>query len=208
MEGWMLLHWLVGFPLGLFIANLAEWLIHKHALHGRGRKKESFWSFHWYEHHGASRKHLMLDPAYESASLLEWNARTKELASLCSGLLLWIPMLVLGIAPGLAAAFIFSAGNYYYRHRRAHRDPEWARRHLPWHVDHHMGADQDANWCVSYPWWDWILGTRQPYVGTAKEEADRARRGAAEESVAHGATDRTSLRSETARSSARRADAS
>jgi hypothetical protein len=24
-----------------------------------------------------------------------------------------------------------------------------------------MGANQDANWCVSYPWFDWILGTRE-----------------------------------------------
>jgi hypothetical protein len=24
-----------------------------------------------------------------------------------------------------------------------------------------MGANQDANWCVSYPWFDWILRTRE-----------------------------------------------
>jgi hypothetical protein len=31
---------------------------------------------------------------------------------------------------------------------------------MPHHYDHHMGSNQDANWCVSYPWFDWILGTR------------------------------------------------
>jgi hypothetical protein len=24
-----------------------------------------------------------------------------------------------------------------------------------------MGPNQDANWCVSYPWFDHVLGTRE-----------------------------------------------
>jgi len=173
-----LLQWSIGIPLALFIANGAEWIIHKRTLHRRGKRKGSFWNFHWYEHHNESRRHDMKDPAYESASLLAWNSRTKELASLASGLLLWIPMFVLtrGLAQALAAGFVYSTANYYYKHRRAHRDPVWARKHLPWHVDHHLGPDQDANWCVTKPWWDWIMGTRQKYVGTEREAADLARR--------------------------------
>jgi sterol desaturase/sphingolipid hydroxylase (fatty acid hydroxylase superfamily) len=57
-------------------------------------------------------------------------------------------------------AVLFSAFNYLYRHRKAHIDVEWGKKHMPHHYDHHMGANQDANWCVSYPWFDWILRTR------------------------------------------------
>jgi hypothetical protein len=39
-----------------------------------------------------------------------------------------------------------------------------------------MALDQDANWCVTWPWFDWILGTRVKYLGTEKELADRQRR--------------------------------
>ena len=40
---------------------------------------------------------------------------------------------------------LFSSAAYYVRYKRAHLDPEWGRRHLPWHVDHHMRPNQDAN---------------------------------------------------------------
>jgi sterol desaturase/sphingolipid hydroxylase (fatty acid hydroxylase superfamily) len=64
---------------------------------------------------------------------------------------------------------------YYTRHKRAHLDPEWAREHLPWHYDHHLGPDQDQNWCVTFPWFDWVVGTRVKYAGTHREVTDRAR---------------------------------
>lgn len=28
------------------------------------------------------------------------------------------------------------------------------------HYDHHMNASQHANWCVTKPWFDYIMGTR------------------------------------------------
>ena len=44
------------------------------------------------------------------------------------------------------------------------------------HYDHHMGADQDANWCVTRPWFDWIMGTRKPYAFTLKETQARLKK--------------------------------
>ena len=67
---------------------------------------------------------------------------------------------------------VWSAVDYYRKHKRSHLDPAWAREHLPWHYDHHMGPDQDANWCVTHPFFDWVLSTRQEYLGTDKERAD------------------------------------
>ena len=50
---------------------------------------------------------------------------------------------------------------YYFVHKKAHLNPEWAKEKLPWHYEHHMGKNQDSNWCVTFPLWDYILGTRQ-----------------------------------------------
>ena len=35
-----------------------------------------------------------------------------------------------------------------------------------------MGPDQDMNWCVTFPLWDYVMGTRVPYKGTEKEQKD------------------------------------
>ncbi len=76
--------------------------------------------------------------------------------------------------PWFTATAVFGAWNYYRCHKRSHLDPEWARENLPWHVDHHMGPDQDANWGVTSPWMDVLMGTRKPYVGTELEAKHRA----------------------------------
>jgi len=169
------LHLLIGIPLGLLFANAFECWFHKYVLHGLGKKKGTFWNFHWYEHHAESRKHDMLDKAYAEPWLGSGlNARTREALSLLGGALVWIPLLP--FIPGFALAALYSTANYYYKHKRAHLDPAWARAHLPWHVDHHLAPNQDANWGVTRPWTDLLLGTREIYLGTARDAADRARR--------------------------------
>ncbi len=168
----------VGIPVSLLLANGIEWFFHKHVLHGPGKRQGNFWNFHWYQHHHESRKHGMPDVAYQEGSLFEWNSRTKELAALAIPVALLIPVLLFGRGVGqvVAAGLIYSAVNYCHVHRRAHRDPVWARKHLPWHVDHHLGPNQDTNWCITKPWFDLIMGTRERYVGTAREAADLAGR--------------------------------
>lgn len=171
---WLLLHFLIGFPLGLVVANFGEWIIHRNLLHKRGKKKGSFWNFHWYDHHAESRKNGMIDPSYRTPWLGGgWNPRTKEATSLLLGAIPWV--VLFPWAPGFCAAALYSSANYYFVHKKAHLDPEWARKHLPWHVDHHMAADQDKNWCVTRPWFDILLGTREKYVGTEAETASRAK---------------------------------
>ncbi|ERS10046.1 MULTISPECIES: hypothetical protein [Marinobacter] len=34
------------------------------------------------------------------------------------------------------------------------------KKAIPWHYNHHMNTNQDANWCVTRPWFDYIMGTR------------------------------------------------
>ncbi len=164
---------MIGFPIGLLYANAGEWFIHRYVLHGRGKRRSSMWSFHFHEHHQASRRNDMVDPDYERP-VFGWHAQGKEFAGLLGLCALHAPLFP--VAPGFTAAVWLSAANYYRWHKRSHEDPEWAREHLPWHYDHHMGPDQDTNWCVSWPWFDWVMGTRVPYVGTEQEKRDRERR--------------------------------
>lgn len=164
---------MIGFPLGILTSNAAEWVIHKYILHGLGRRRKSFWSFHWHEHHKNARHHQNYDPSYER-SVFGWHSQGKEALGLLGLAALHLPLF--RVAPFFTLGVWYSIANYYRVHKRCHRDPAWAREHLPWHVDHHMGPDQDANWCVTRPWFDILMGTRVPYVGTQKEREDIERR--------------------------------
>lgn len=164
---------MLDFFAGLVYANAFEWCAHKFLLHDEGKKKDSFWRFHWAEHHKVVRQNNFYDHNYD-ASLLEWNPQSKEVAALIGAAVLHSPVFL--VAPGFGLATLLSAANYYYVHKKSHQDPEWAREHLPWHYDHHMGPNQDANFCVTFPLFDYIMGTREPYVGTEKELADKKRR--------------------------------
>lgn len=154
---------LKGFIAGLVVANGFEWFAHKYILHGIHRKGQSRYSSvpdsmrsHW-EHHREVRKTDFLDHGYVDG-LKNWRTRN-EVGSLV------IVASVFGLAfypfsKGMTLATLYSAGNYYYIHRRAHLEPDWAMKKIPWHYDHHMNSNQDANWCVTKPWFDYVLGTR------------------------------------------------
>ena len=164
---------MLGFPLGLLYMNLGEWLVHRYVLHGLGRRRDSFWAFHWHEHHKHSRRFAMGDPDYDR-SVFGAHAQGKEAGALVVAALAHLPLI--RRAPWFTAAVLLSIANYYRVHRRSHRDPAWAREHLPWHYDHHMAPNQDANWGVSHDWFDRILGTRERWVGTDGERAQREKR--------------------------------
>ena len=164
---------MLGIPLGLLAANATEWVAHKFVLHGLGRRKESFWSFHWHEHHRASRRNEFHDEHYER-SVFGNHSQGKEALALAIGAVAILPFAKR--APFFVGTLLYSAWNYHRVHRRSHLDPQWARENLAWHYDHHMGPDQDANWCVTRPWFDHLMGTRKPYVGTERETRDLERK--------------------------------
>ena len=85
---------------------------------------------------------------------------TLSLAAVVVGHLPLLPM-----APFFTATVWYSTARYYYIHRKAHLDPHWAKEHVPWHYDHHMGRDQNANWCVTHPFFDIVMGTRKEFIG-------------------------------------------
>jgi hypothetical protein len=151
----MLLH-LLGIPLGLFYCNAGEWFIHKYVLHGLGKSKKSLWSFHWHEHHRLTMKTDFSDPGY-NRSPFGWHAQGKEALGLAVLGLVHLPLLP--FAPLFTCTVFYGIGNYYRVHKKAHQDFNWARKYVPWHVEHHMGRNQNLNWCVTKPWFDHLMGT-------------------------------------------------
>lgn len=142
--------------LGLFYANMWEWIAHKKVFHTLGRKKKSLFSFHWHRHHKLSRRHGFHDEDYNKP----WGSG-KELLGLLFLALIHSPLLF--VFPVFTCTLFYGVFNYYYKHRKGHMNPEWAKKHLRWHYEHHMGKDQNKNFCVTKPWFDWIMGTRVKY---------------------------------------------
>ena len=165
---------MLSFITGILYANAGEWFIHKYLLHEDAKKKDSFWRFHWNIHHKNVRRNHFIDEDYLKPLFAEWNAQSKEAAALVGACLVHLPLLP--FAPGFVSGVCFHAGYYYYVHKKSHLDANWAKENLPWHYDHHIGPDQDKNWCVTFPFFDYVMGTRVPYLGTERERQDREAR--------------------------------
>ncbi|MCB9075439.1 MAG: sterol desaturase family protein [Chitinophagales bacterium] len=163
-----------GFIPGLIFANAFEWYFHKEILHGQGKKKGNFWRFHWAVHHKTVLDENYRDSDYEKDIMESWNPQSKEVASLAVAAVAVAPFFP--IAPGFVSALWLSQYNYYRVHKKSHLDPEWGYKYLPWHYDHHMAPNQDMNWCVTFPLWDYVMGTRLVYKGTEREQFDNQRR--------------------------------
>ena len=152
---------MIGFPIGVLTANAFEWYAHKYLLHGvrtpEGRKSRvpTTMKSHW-AHHKLVRTGGFHDEGYLEG-YANWRTKNEvnSLLLLCAATSVALP-----VAPFFTLGTWYSAGNYFYKHRKAHLNPDWAKAHLPWHYDHHMNANQDANWCVTRPWFDYLMGTR------------------------------------------------
>tara|TARA_A100001011_G_scaffold379364_2_gene445301 strand:+ start:1247 stop:1702 length:456 start_codon:yes stop_codon:yes gene_type:complete len=149
---------MIGFVLGWIYGHLFEWIIHRILHYNRFKKRSSAFSFHFREHHYKSRKNNFEDSSYSGLPIKK-NAAGKEAFALIVVLMLHLPILYL--SKWFFLAIVLSLIEYYYKHRRAHTDREWAKKNLPWHYDHHMGKDQDANFGVRTDWVDIFFGTRK-----------------------------------------------
>jgi len=145
--------------LGIVYAQLLEWVLHKYVLHGKtlGKKPNSPFSFHWRAHHRKSRLFDFYDSDYKG--LPRWDASGKELLALGGLPLLHVPLY--GLSPLFFDTLLCAGATYYFVHRHAHLNPKWALKYLPWHYDHHMGKDQNKNWGVTTPLFDYIFKTRE-----------------------------------------------
>tara|TARA_Y100000296_G_C5164344_1_gene253706 strand:- start:650 stop:1099 length:450 start_codon:yes stop_codon:yes gene_type:complete len=134
--------------LAMILANFYEWWAHKNILHLIGKTKNSFWSFHWSDHHKAcNQNHNRDDKVY-----------IKEILVLILAVAVHFP--VYWLSPVCFFTLVAYAVAYYFVHRKAHKNPTWGKKYLKWHWDHHMGKDQDANWCILFPLFDYVMYTR------------------------------------------------
>ena len=154
---------MIGIPIALLAANGVEWYLHKYALHcvpkeGGGRKSlsEAFMKRHWAHHRRVRLTKYRDDELYAHFNESpDAKAEAAALIKMCA-----VTSLAMPVAPFFTLTTYYCAWNYWHVHSQSHLDPEWGKKKIPWHYDHHMNTNQDANWGVTKPWFDYIMGTR------------------------------------------------
>ncbi len=148
---------MIGFPIALLAANAFEWYAHKVWLHEYPFQHRNSPFFTHIRHHKRARLNGFHDEGYRNSMFKDQEMFNEKVAliGLCA-----VATPLTPVAPFFVAGVYYSAWNYWSVHARCHLDPDYARRRIPWHYDHHMNASQDANWCVTRPWFDYVMGTR------------------------------------------------
>ncbi|HEO1796672.1 sterol desaturase family protein [Acinetobacter baumannii] len=148
---------MLGFPLGIFVANGLEWYFHKVWLHEFPTKYRNSPFFTHIAHHKRARLNNFHDEGYAESMFKNaeiYNEKT-ALIGLAGAATVFLP-----VAPFFTAGLYYGIWNYWRIHAKSYLDPEYAKNRIPWHYDHHMTSNQNANWCVTRPWFDYIMGTR------------------------------------------------
>ena len=142
---------IVQFLFGLVLASIIEWIVHKHVLHKMGRKKSSVFSFHWSSHHAQARRNGFYDPRISAREIF-------SVLMLC-----FVSFPIWYVLPFIYYAIITHLMLYLIIHNISHKYPKFAKKYVSWHYDHHMGKNQNTNWCVVHPLADYIFKTRRKY---------------------------------------------
>ncbi|MFA2931497.1 sterol desaturase family protein [Acinetobacter pittii] len=148
---------MLGFPVGVFVANGLERYFHKVWLHEFPSQYRNSPFFTHIAHHKRARLNGFHDEGYAESMLKNaeiYNEKT-ALIGLAGAATIFLP-----VAPFFTAGLYYGLWNYWRVHAKSHLDPEYAKKRIPWHYDHHMTSNQNANWCVTRPWFDYIMGTR------------------------------------------------
>lgn len=148
---------MLGFPLGLLAANGFEWYAHKVWLHEFPMKHRNSPFFTHIAHHKRARLNGFHDEGYRE-SMFKNAEMYNEKSALIALAVVTTPLLP--VAPFFTAGLYYGIWNYWKVHAKSHLDPEYAKKRIPWHFDHHMTSNQNANWCITKPWFDYIMGTR------------------------------------------------
>lgn len=151
---------LLWFCLGLVIGSAVEWVAHRWVLHNFKLRPLSH--SHFSIHHRNSRKNDCLDVDYLQFPPTKYTSGLGEIVMLSILAFLVLPVYWENFP--LWAGLTTHICLYYYLHRRFHLKPAWGKRWLRWHWDHHMGPDQNTNWGVTNPMFDYIMRTRVKYL--------------------------------------------
>ena len=139
-----------GFVFGFLYGSLLEYLIHDRLFHRMGRKKGSIWSYHLRGHHVLARKNKFLD---------QTKSKVETYGLL---LLIAIHLPLLFISVGFTIGVVVYAVAFNFLHGFQHRHPEFTKKYMKWHWDHHMKSS-NKNFGVVVPWMDYLFRTRRKY---------------------------------------------
>lgn len=148
---------MLGFPIGLLVVNGVEWYAHKVWLHEYPMKNRNSPFFTHIAHHKRARLNGFNDQGYAESMFKNAEIYNEKTALIGLGL---VSSIFVPVTPFFAAGLYYGIYNYWRVHSKSHIDPEYAKKRIPWHYDHHMTSNQNANWCVTRPWFDYIMGTR------------------------------------------------
>lgn len=133
---------MLGFPVGVFVANGLEWYFHKVWLHEFPSQYRNSPFFTHIAHHKRARLNGFHDEGYAESMLKNaeiYNEKT-ALIGLAGAATIFLP-----VAPFFTAGLYYGLWNYWRVHAKSHLDPEYAKKRIPWHYDHHMTSNQNAN---------------------------------------------------------------
>ncbi len=136
------------FLLGFIYASIIEWGVHKFLFHDMGKKRGSKFSFHIREHHADAIKNGNLDRGFSK----------REIPGILFLLLTHLPLYY--IIPMFYYALCLYGTLFIVMHNIAHIWPQFGKKYIPWHWDHHMRY-QNHNYNVVLPIADYLFGTRK-----------------------------------------------
>ena len=136
------------FLFGLFYGNLLEYVIHRYIFHKMGRKKDSIFRYHLKGHHVLARKNNFVD--LTASQVENWG--------LVALMVVHLPFFWFSV-PFWVGINLYSV-LFKLMHGVQHSNPNFTKRWMKWHWDHHM-SNPNENFGVVAPWADYIFGTRK-----------------------------------------------
>ena len=139
---------MLGFIIGFLYGSLLEYVIHRFVFHKLGHKKKSMWAYHLRGHHVLSKKNNFVD-------LTESQIESVGMMLL---ILVHTPLFFVSFEAWLGVTLYALA--FKYLHSFQHKHPEFTKKYMKWHWDHHM-KNPNENYGVVATWSDWLFRTRK-----------------------------------------------
>ena len=141
---------MIGFFLGFLYGSLLEYLIHDLVFHRMGKKKGSIFSYHLKGHHRLAKKNGFVDLTLSKV----------EFYGLLFLIVTHLPLIYISL--GFWIGVTLYAVAFKVLHGLQHAYPEFTKKYMKWHWDHHM-RNPNYNFGVVVPWMDYLFRTRKKY---------------------------------------------
>ena len=141
---------MLGFVLGFLYGSILEYVIHRYVFHKLGKKKNSIFSYHVRGDHRLAAKNNFIDLTMSKV----------EFYGLIALVAIHLPVLYISFGFWLGVTLFAIA--FKILHGIQHAYPEFTKKYMTWHWDHHM-TSPNKNFGVVVPWVDYLFLTRKKY---------------------------------------------